>query len=484
MIEATGAAPLVSIVMATYGRPEVLRWAIESARRQTLNDWELVVVGDACDDTTAQVVLAQAAQDSRIRFVNLQTNYGEQSGPNNVGVARSTGRYVAFLNQDDLWFDDHLAQLVDWLEASGSDLVYGLSAHLNPSLPEALAGQRWQFGVGGLGRGGRYDPLSTFSPASAWLMSRRVTDIVGPWRPALECGAESSQDYLFRAWRQGLRLRACPAITTLVFSSGTRPGSYQSTVDHEQAFFTQRLSEPAFLRATLTAQADLGEHHPFALDHARQPLVGWRRWFWAGLARAGVHPRAWQLRKRGGRASPGQYIQHLRSTRGLSALPAHATAAAIKEQAVLLLCDVLFDTLVDLSDQGTARCHLGRGWLPPEQPGSWSTAPRARLFLRLPKPSPSGALLHMTVRPFVTRRHCAQRLGVWANGHAVHEAVLQGGHDRELHIALNAESLADQDLLILDLDLPDTVSPAKVKWRASDQRPLGILVRSLTIKAL
>lgn len=427
--------------------------------------------------------LAQADQDHRIRFINLQTNYGEQSGPNNVGVARSTGRYIAFLNQDDLWFDDHLAQLVDWLEASGSDLVYGLSAHLNPSSPQALAAQRWPFGVGGWGHSGRYDPLSTFSPASAWLMSRRVTVDVGPWRPALECGAESSQDYLFRAWHQGLRLRSCPAITVLVFSSGTRPGSYQSTADHEQAFFTERLSEPAHLRATLTTQADFGDHR-FALDHAGQALVGWRRWFWASLARAGVHPRAWQLHRSKGKAGPGQYIQHLRSARGLSALPAHTTADAIKEQAALLLCNAPFDTPIDFSNRGTASCHQGRGWLLPEPTGTWTTAPRARLLLRLPRPASSGALLCLSVRPFVTRRHRTQRLSVWANGHAVHEEVLQEGHERELHIALNAQALADQELLILDLDLPDTVSPAKVKRRASDQRPLGMLVRSLTIKAL
>src|SRR4051812_41373880 len=96
------APPLVTVINATYNRSRVLAHAVESVRRSTLQDWELIVVGDHCTDDSAAVVAACA--DARVRFVNLPRNTGEQSGPNNEGVRLARGRYLAFLNHDDLYF--------------------------------------------------------------------------------------------------------------------------------------------------------------------------------------------------------------------------------------------------------------------------------------------------------------------------------------------------------------------------------------------
>jgi glycosyltransferase involved in cell wall biosynthesis len=83
-------SPVVSVIMATYNRSNVLCYAIESVLWQTFKEWELWIVGDACTDDTATVVAS--FKDKRIHFVNLPVNTGEQSGPNNEGVKRSTGR--------------------------------------------------------------------------------------------------------------------------------------------------------------------------------------------------------------------------------------------------------------------------------------------------------------------------------------------------------------------------------------------------------
>lgn len=114
--------PAVSIITATYNRPEVLRWAIESVRAQTFGDWEQIVVGDACTDDTADVVASFG--DPRIRFVNLAQNFGEQSGPNNTGMALASGGLIAYLNHDDLWLPDHLEKLVAHIDRKRADLVY------------------------------------------------------------------------------------------------------------------------------------------------------------------------------------------------------------------------------------------------------------------------------------------------------------------------------------------------------------------------
>ena len=76
--------------MATYNRPAVLAFAIRSVLAQDFADWELIVVGDRCSEATG--VLVGSFADRRIRYINLALNTGEQSGPNNVGIARARGR--------------------------------------------------------------------------------------------------------------------------------------------------------------------------------------------------------------------------------------------------------------------------------------------------------------------------------------------------------------------------------------------------------
>jgi glycosyltransferase involved in cell wall biosynthesis len=81
--------PTLSIIIATYNRSHLLRHAIQSVLRSTFQDWELLVIGDACTDDSEACVLA--FNDARIRFHNLPHNVGEQSGPNNVGTSMARG---------------------------------------------------------------------------------------------------------------------------------------------------------------------------------------------------------------------------------------------------------------------------------------------------------------------------------------------------------------------------------------------------------
>ena len=179
--------PLVSIVCATYNRSNILGYTLASVRWQVVQDWELLVIGDACTDDTAAVVEAQ--QDRRIRFINLPRNHGEQSGPNNAGIAEATGTYVAFLNHDDLWFPDHLSRLLEACEDPRVDVAHAASAAILPDgRPHLVADAR----------DGRYASWHTV-PASTWLVRRSGLSRVGPWRAARELYDVPSQDWLRRA---------------------------------------------------------------------------------------------------------------------------------------------------------------------------------------------------------------------------------------------------------------------------------------------
>src|SRR6476620_11776699 len=105
-----GSSPEVSVVIAAYNRSDTLRLTIESVLAQTFADFDVWVIGDACTDDSGQVV--QSFGDQRLHWENLEKNTGTQSGPNNRGIQRSSGRWIAYLGHDDLWFPWHLETLL------------------------------------------------------------------------------------------------------------------------------------------------------------------------------------------------------------------------------------------------------------------------------------------------------------------------------------------------------------------------------------
>jgi glycosyltransferase involved in cell wall biosynthesis len=235
----------VSIVTATYNRSNVLRFAIDSVLSQSMPDWELIVVGDACTDDTAAVV--GAFDDARIRFVNLPANTGEQSGPNNEGVRLARGRYIAFLNHDDRWLPHHLAALTSHLETQpDSDLAFALTCFVQPDGSGVL---------GGATPDGRYVPWMGL-PASSWMVRRALVDRIGPWRHYRQCYRPPSQDWLHRAHRAGAVLVAVPTVSVFAIQSATRARSYVDRHDHEHARLAERLQDDAgFALRQITALA-------------------------------------------------------------------------------------------------------------------------------------------------------------------------------------------------------------------------------------
>src|SRR5437868_14041415 len=88
----------------------------------------MLVIGDACSDDSEQVV--SQINDQRLHWFNLPRNTGSQTGPNNDGLRRSRGTYVAFIGHDDLWLPWHLSRLVGHIKDTGADLVHDLVASI------------------------------------------------------------------------------------------------------------------------------------------------------------------------------------------------------------------------------------------------------------------------------------------------------------------------------------------------------------------
>jgi CDP-glycerol glycerophosphotransferase len=126
--------PVVSVVVIGYNDAANLATALRSATRQTLRDLEIVVVDDASTDDTPAVAARFAARDPRVRVIRLERNSGGCSRPRNTGVDAATGRWVTFLDSDDVLTPRACERLVRAAERADADMACGryVRRHLHP----------------------------------------------------------------------------------------------------------------------------------------------------------------------------------------------------------------------------------------------------------------------------------------------------------------------------------------------------------------
>ncbi len=105
--------PLVSVVIGTYNRADYLLKAILSVLSQTLQDFEIVVVDDASPDHTSKVI--HDLQEKRIHYIRHDVNKGI-AAVRNTGLLHSSGKYIAYLDDDDEWLPQKLQVQVDQME--------------------------------------------------------------------------------------------------------------------------------------------------------------------------------------------------------------------------------------------------------------------------------------------------------------------------------------------------------------------------------
>mgnify|MGYP001564707577 FL=1 len=110
-------APLVSVVIPTHNRVRLLEQCLDSVLRQTLGDREIIVVDDASSDETARFL--RQAKQKNLTSIRL----GKPSGctaARAIGARRARGRYVAFLDDDDMWNPRKLELQLERMETSGA----------------------------------------------------------------------------------------------------------------------------------------------------------------------------------------------------------------------------------------------------------------------------------------------------------------------------------------------------------------------------
>lgn len=115
MIENAG---LVSVIMPAYNCADTVAESIKSVLRQTYHNWELLIVNDASTDRTGWVIARYEKADPRIRCITQEKNAGAAAA-RNAAIAESKGRFLAFLDADDLWKPKKLEKQLSFMLAGG-----------------------------------------------------------------------------------------------------------------------------------------------------------------------------------------------------------------------------------------------------------------------------------------------------------------------------------------------------------------------------
>ena len=106
--------PLVSIITPVYNAERFLSETIKSVQEQTYKNWELLLVDDCSKDNSAKIIKEFNRTDDRIKYIKLEKNSGA-SISRNTGIKNAKGRFIAFVDSDDLWEPEKLEIQISYM---------------------------------------------------------------------------------------------------------------------------------------------------------------------------------------------------------------------------------------------------------------------------------------------------------------------------------------------------------------------------------
>lgn len=122
--------PMVSIVTPVFNAAPWLPETLSTVRSQTFTDWEQILVDDGSTDGSRALIEAAAAEDPRFRVLQSAGRQGP-SAARNLALDAARGRFIAFLDADDLWHPEKLARAVEWMTTHGYGFIYHDYRHMS-----------------------------------------------------------------------------------------------------------------------------------------------------------------------------------------------------------------------------------------------------------------------------------------------------------------------------------------------------------------
>lgn len=114
---------LISVIMPAYNAEKTISCAVESVLAQSYRNWELIIIDDCSDDSTGSIASQYAEKDTRIRIIHNDVNSGV-SKTRHKGVMSASGKWLAFLDSDDMWAKDKLEKQMNLYFEKGCRLIF------------------------------------------------------------------------------------------------------------------------------------------------------------------------------------------------------------------------------------------------------------------------------------------------------------------------------------------------------------------------
>lgn len=115
--------PLVSIITPLYNAEKFIGETIESVISQTYNNWEMLIIDDASKDSSLNISSSYEQKDNRIKVIKNYENLGVIKSRNR-GIKKAKGKYIAFLDADDLWKNNKLKKQIKFMEENQIAISY------------------------------------------------------------------------------------------------------------------------------------------------------------------------------------------------------------------------------------------------------------------------------------------------------------------------------------------------------------------------
>lgn len=113
---------LVSVITPVYKCEKFIEHTIKSVQSQTYENWELLLVDDCSLDNSAEIIKKMMEHDERIRYIRLEENSGAAVA-RNVGLENSKGRYIAYLDADDVWYKNKLESQIKFMNENDAQFT-------------------------------------------------------------------------------------------------------------------------------------------------------------------------------------------------------------------------------------------------------------------------------------------------------------------------------------------------------------------------
>jgi teichuronic acid biosynthesis glycosyltransferase TuaG len=111
-------APAVSVIMPVYNSEKFLEESADSVLSQQYDSLELMLIDDCSTDSSRDIIRKLAAKDQRVNPLLLQSNLGS-AGARNAGIEQASGRFIAFLDSDDVWLPEKLERQLQFMKETG-----------------------------------------------------------------------------------------------------------------------------------------------------------------------------------------------------------------------------------------------------------------------------------------------------------------------------------------------------------------------------